>query len=56
MSTDNEKKPLGPVGWIIIIVVVAAFLYYLLRPATLPPSDDPNYDAPRGRTYGGDTY
>jgi len=56
--SDAKEKPSSNIGCIILILI-AAFLFWVMwvtYDPTLGPSDDPYYDAPTGRTRGGDTY
>lgn len=57
MSDANEKSSSSS-GCIILILIVAFLLLikWLTYDPTLGPSNDPYYDAPTGRTRGGDTY
>ena len=54
----EPKKEINPWGCIILLLIGALLLWvmYASYDPTLPPSDDPYYDAPTGRAGPAGTY
>lgn len=58
-KTSTKQTDSAAVGLIVLLIIAAAvsFLTWSSWTGSKPePSDDPYYDAPIGRTFGGDTY